>query len=259
MCPIGRKKNRGQPEYVRTGENHNVPTASAQPNMMGLQGQARAGANLPGPAPHTAGPHRHDILNKLDPTVDSHSGGAQILGPGASTSRQAYAPSCGQGMTSSAVQGSDAGFPPGTTAYTTPPPGISAAAPMGNVPEGTYGPHSSRVANALDPRVDSDVDAGGESYTHGRQAGMVRGDASTTGTRTRGGMHGGQQPRSANTLDQRVGLDPNLRGAAAAQGQTPRAAHVGGTQPGPAPNTAGPHRTNLMNKLDPSVDSERTI
>lgn len=26
------------------------------------------------------------------------------------------------------------------------------------IPEGTYGPHNSRVANALDPRVDSDLD-----------------------------------------------------------------------------------------------------
>lgn len=27
-----------------------------------------------------------------------------------------------------------------------------------NAPEGTYGPHGSRIANALDPRVDSDRD-----------------------------------------------------------------------------------------------------
>lgn len=27
-----------------------------------------------------------------------------------------------------------------------------------NAPEGTYGPHNSRIANALDPRVDSDRD-----------------------------------------------------------------------------------------------------
>src|SRR3569833_3163121 len=26
---------------------------------------------LPGPAPNTAGPHRFDVLNKLDPSVDS--------------------------------------------------------------------------------------------------------------------------------------------------------------------------------------------
>lgn len=31
-------------------------------------------SHLPGPAPNTAGPHKSDLLNKLDPRVDSKGG-----------------------------------------------------------------------------------------------------------------------------------------------------------------------------------------
>ncbi|EFY85810.1 hypothetical protein J3459_014929 [Metarhizium acridum] len=246
MCPIGRKSHKSQPEYVAAGEK----PVGFQPNAMGTQGQTPIGSDLPGPAPHTAGPHRHDILNKLDPTVDSRSGGAQILGPGVGASRGANAPSHGQGPTNTAAPGMNAS---GNTAHTAPPPGVSATAPIQNVPGGTYGPHSSRLANALDPRVDSDLDSSGAAYTHYRQGGDV------PTANTQGEMYGAQQTRPVNTYDSRGDLDPNLRGAAAAQGQIPRAVHVGGTQPGPAPNTAGPHRTDFMNKLDPKLDSKRVI
>jgi hypothetical protein len=36
--------------------------------------------NLPGPAPTTAGPHKSDILNKLDPRVDSDLDGSKTYG-----------------------------------------------------------------------------------------------------------------------------------------------------------------------------------
>jgi hypothetical protein len=252
MSPLGKKKVQLEPEFVGPGSHvGGVPATAHAQGMATLQGQATVGTALPGPAPHTAGPHRHDILNKLDPTVDSQSGGAQILGPGAQTSRQAYAP--GQGLGTANANA----VPAGNTAYTAPPPGVSAAAaPVGNVSEGTYGPHSSRLANAVDPRVDSDLDGGG--YTHTRQAGMAPG-AGAQMANPRGEMYGRHQMQTANTHDARMDLDPNIRGAATAQGHSPRAVHVGGTQPGPAPNTAGPHRTDIMNKLDPTVDSKRVI
>src|SRR5690606_3141789 len=37
-------------------------------------------SNLPGPAPNTAGPHKSDILNKLDPRVDSNLDGSKTIG-----------------------------------------------------------------------------------------------------------------------------------------------------------------------------------
>lgn len=47
---------------------------------------------------------------------------------------------------------------PDTTSQTNPADAAKASAQPGNAPEGTYGPHNSRIANALDPRVDSDLD-----------------------------------------------------------------------------------------------------
>ncbi len=120
-----------------------------------------------GPAPNTAGPHKHDIMNKLDPRVDSTADKHDMSQTG------------------------------------------------GRIPEGTYGPHSSRVANALDPRVDSDLDSTRATGTAGVGAG-------THGT----GVHG------AGAHHTGVG--------------------VGGT----TTTTAGPHKSNLLNKLDPAVDSK---
>ncbi|EGR47717.1 uncharacterized protein TRIREDRAFT_49366 [Trichoderma reesei QM6a] len=91
-------------------------------------------------------------------------------------------------------------------------------------PEGTHGPHSSRAANAADPRVDSDRDhrenlgkhdgsytTGGDNYSYGA------GNTATTGTTGTTGF---------------------------------------GSGPGPASNTAGMHSSNLANKADPRVDSD---
>jgi hypothetical protein len=47
----------------------------------------------------------------------------------------------------------------------------------------------------------------------------------------------------ANTVDPRVDSDRDGRGAV-------------GNAPGPAPNTAGPHRNDILNKADPRVDSD---
>lgn len=202
-----------------------------------------AAANLPGPALNTAGPHRHDILNKLDPTVDSGSGGIQITGPGTRTSAEHYGPTPTNAPATAAVPQSaynqGAAYNYGqqhnsgltnqvdprvdSTRHTASGPGRQgyAAAPGMSAPEGAYGPHGSRIANAADPRVDSDVD--GRAATHGHH-----------------GHHGGYQGGGYQEGGYQGG---GFQGGAAAY-------------PGPAPNTAGPHRSDLLNKLDPSVDSK---
>jgi hypothetical protein len=81
-----------------------------------------------GPAPHTAGPHRSDVMNKADPRIDSDRDGSRNVGMNQNTYQHH---------------------------------GISGTGP--SAPEGTYGPHSTRVANAMDPRVDSDLD-GSKTY-----------------------------------------------------------------------------------------------
>ncbi|KAM0461159.1 hypothetical protein ACHAPV_004473 [Trichoderma viride] len=92
-------------------------------------------------------------------------------------------------------------------------------------PEGTHGPHSSRTANAADPRIDSDRDhraalgrqegtytTGGDNYSYG--------ESNTKGTNTAG-----------DTLT--------------SSGTT-----------GPAPTTAGMHKSDMLNKVDPRIDSD---
>lgn len=123
---------------TRAGTNYSTAGTT------GTTGRATAGvagvnSNLPGPAPNTAGPHRHDVLNKLDPRVDSDLSDAQVT---ANVGRNGAPVSLGRGGGAAATRA----------------PGNVNTANSTNVSEGTYGPHKSRLANALDPRVDSDLD-----------------------------------------------------------------------------------------------------
>ncbi|KJZ70976.1 hypothetical protein HIM_09631 [Hirsutella minnesotensis 3608] len=187
---------------------------------------APTATNQLGPAPNTAGPHRHDVINKLDPTVDSQSGGAQILGPGINSSAQGAAAAA-------------------------PPPTNQAQVGVGN----NYGlQHNSRPANVLDPRVDSSQTR--DAVPPGSAA--APGISAPPSINAPQGTYGPHSTRTANTLDPRIDSDLDGRGRVGMQGQpTAAAVHPGGvTQPGPAPTTAGPHRHDIMNKLDPTVDSK---
>ncbi|KAK4184292.1 hypothetical protein QBC35DRAFT_506274 [Podospora australis] len=175
-----------------------------------------------GPAPTTAGHHKHDFMNKLDPSVNSTQDKAPL---------------------------------------------------QNNIPEGTYGPHSSRIANALDPRVDSDLDRnrGMDHRTGHPLAGNpphVSGGPTAMPPTMHGavpeGTYGPHSSRAANALDPRVDSDRdrgyNTTGMTGPSSSTRHTGGVGGVAnshlPGPAPNTAGPHRSDLLNKLDPAVDSK---
>ncbi|KAN0108731.1 hypothetical protein V8E51_008473 [Hyaloscypha variabilis] len=140
------------------------------------------------------------------------------------------------------------------------------------VPEGTAGPHSSRVANAADPRIDSDLDNSRHhgttgTTTHGTTGGLTGTGVGATGTTgsTNAGPH---SSNIANKLDPTVDSDldgsRNL-GAASTQrtagysGTTTgnHAHHNTGTTGGISSSTnAGPHDSNLANKIDPRVDSD---
>ncbi|KAH7262221.1 hypothetical protein BKA59DRAFT_17365 [Fusarium tricinctum] len=198
-----------------------------------------------------------------------------------------------------------------------------------NLPEGTVGPHGSRVANAADPRYDSDRDhranptsgglgqstgaghtaggLGGSSHTagglgHTTGAGHTAGGLGSTGgighrsenlhegthsglpgsnnnsrlhegTHTAGGLNtydqtttgtSGLSSHGAGAHGPNAGLTgthgPNS-GLGGSHG--PNAGLTGGRDagaaygsgPGPAENTAGPHKSDLLNKADPRVDS----
>lgn len=107
----------------------------------------------------TSGPHKSSLMNKMDPRVDSDNDGSRPLGghvPGAQSS--------GPTHTSGTIP-VGAGYGSPTTAG---------------------GPHTTNLANRLDPRVDSDRDGSalvGTSGIHhpGRDA-AVLGGAAATGT-----------------------------------------------------------------------------
>lgn len=81
----------------------------------------------------------------------------------------------------------------------------------------TAGPHKYNMMNKADPRVDSDLD-----NTQNVGSTNTKGPAGHTGT---------------------------------AAGSTGRTTWEDHTTTGPAPKTAGPHKSDMLNKLDPRVDS----
>jgi len=254
--------------------------------------------NLPGPAPNTAGPHRSDAMNKLDPTVDSQSGGTQVLGPGINaTSAQGRgsgydhaAPGSHHthGATGATAAHSHTGqnhaFTGSTAASGTHPTQI----PAGNQP----GPvHNSRLANELDPRVNtSNANGGaptapmatahnggqphhagqphlagqphhaGQPQYAGQPMGQPMAPQLGTATNIPEGTYGQHSSRIGNAIDPRVDSDRDRHANAGVHGHNTTTVHQGpAVQPGPATRTAGPHKSNIMNKLDPTVDSKATV
>ncbi|KAK1836414.1 hypothetical protein QBC39DRAFT_406991 [Podospora conica] len=212
------------------GGAHNTPTYGDSPTT--------------GPAAHTAGHHKHDLLNKLDPSVDSSRDKVALPPPGGAgatngphhsrlankldmtVDTEAYE-RANLGTSAASATYQNAGVPDPTHNAGARQRGVAGLMSGGSAgaPEGTYGPHGSRVANAADPRVDSDRDG---SHGHGQHQ----------------GVGAGYDQRGVSTLQSGLGQ------------QHQQGHHLGGsTLPGPAPNTAGPHKSDVMNKLDPKVDS----
>jgi len=199
-----------------------------------------------------AGPHDSNVANKVDPRVDSdrdgsRNSGAATYGPGGHHNNNT----------------TGAGF--GTTGTTGAGYGTSTNA----------GPHDSNIANKLDPRVDSDRDGsrnvGAASYgpggQHNNNTGAGFGTTGATGagygTSTNAGPH---DSNIANKLDPRVDSDRDGSRNVEAASYGPGGQHNNNTGAGygttgisgyPQSTTAGPHDSNLANKLDPRVDSDR--
>jgi len=139
--------------------------------------------------------------------------------------------------------------------------------------EGVAGPHSSRAANAADPRVDSDRD-GRAAHNHG-----VTGQTMTGTTGAPEGVAGPHSSRIANAADPRVDSDRDGRAAhqgtvGSNTGMTGTIHHHGAvgsntgmtgtsgmgsstaTGAGYGSSTTGPqHSSGMANKLDPRVDT----
>lgn len=228
-----------------------------------------------GPAPNTDGPHKSDMLNKADPRIDSDRDYSRNMGanPERSADIGHNTGSSTTGTHHSAL-GSSTGTHGATTGYNTRSTGATAY----DAPESTYGQHNNRLANAADPRIDSDRDHRGAvghtgtttglSNSTGHHAGGISAPTTTShNTRTTGttgydapeGTYGQHNSRLANTADPRIDSDRDHRSAPGHSSNT-TSHHTGtttglGSSAGPAPHTAGPHKSDMLNKVDPRVDS----
>jgi len=218
---------------------------------------------------NTAGPHSNDLLNKVDPRVDSDRDGSRNFGAASGTTGTHA--STGLGGTHTGLGGTHTGTHAGTGLGST---GLGTS-------HNTAGPHDSNLLNKADPRVDSDRDG---SHNYGAATGAT--GASAYGSTGYTGAHSGSHaagPHDSNLLnkaDPRVDSDRDgSRNYGAATGATGASAYssTGATHgthgthgttgltgthgahhagPGPAPNTAGPHGNDMLNKVDPRVDSD---
>ena len=121
-----------------------------------------------------AGPHDSNMANKLDPRVDSDMDGSRNMGASTgATGNSAYnSGTTGTGMT-------------GNSGYT------------GTTGSTNAGPHSSNLANKMDPRVDSDMDG---SRNMGANSGTTgTGYSGTHAGNNSGGYTGNQGGLSNST------------------------------------------------------------
>ncbi|KAF5003655.1 hypothetical protein FDECE_9798 [Fusarium decemcellulare] len=219
-----------------------------------------------GPASRTDGPHKSNVLNKADPRVDSDRDYSKNLGAnphgtsgtGAHNAEGLGGTHTGFGATGTTGTTGGLGHTTGTTG------GLGGHS--SGLPEGTTGPHSSRAANTADPRVDSDLDG---SRNLGARGTGTYGETTTGGLGHTTGTSGfSSAGAGAHGPGHSSGLTEGTTGSHGAGGYSGTGAtgthHTQGTSlgstggaygTGPAPNTAGPHKSDMLNKADPRVDS----
>lgn len=187
------------------------------------------------------GPHGSNIANKLDPRVDSDRDNRATTGGATGTTTSATGAAYGHTGHTGYTGTTGTTGTTGHTGYT----GHTGTTGSTNV-----GPHSSNVANMADPRVTRDP--GPYGTTGGVTAGGARNVPSGS---TNAGPH---DSNIANRFDPRVDSDRDNRARHHGLGGDNAPAGTNYTTPGTGrtQQTAGPHNSNLANKLDPRVDSD---
>jgi len=180
---------------------------------MATHGPGGAQSRMTGPATGTAGPHQNNLLNKLDPRVDSDADGSRNMGAaeyGAGANRTGggltgnsnthgnslTGNNAGVGHHNQHAHGHNAGL---QDSYNT----NSEFGGAGNPRSGNVGPHDSNLLNKLDPRVDSDADGA-------RNMGMANygpGGANSANTGPATGTAGHHNSNMLNKLDPTVNSD----------------------------------------------------
>ena len=230
----------------------------------------------------TAGPHSSNVANKADPRVDSDLDGSRTTGntglgsgtgPTASSTNQgslgrdaALASGAGTGTGMASGTGTGSGMTSGTWTgtgmtsgtggyvpdswshdhgrqghtYERDPCETGEAAPTGALH--TSGPHVTDTANRLDPHVGADgTTTGSTGHHHGHHGG----EAALAGAGA--GAGAGAYESSRDTPSSTTG---GTTGSDLGSSTT----DITGTSS--TGKTAGPHKSNLLNKLDPRVDSD---
>ncbi|KEF52710.1 uncharacterized protein A1O9_11127 [Exophiala aquamarina CBS 119918] len=210
------------------------------------------------PRSTNAGPHGSNMANKVDPRIDSdrdnrndptsrvggygtqNTGAGGIGGTGTHTGTHApgvggTGAGFGTGTSTNAGYGTGSGMTSGTHGTHGASHGTTGAG-YNDPHSANAGPHSSNLANKLDPRVDSDRDNRNDPSS--RVGGYGTQDTYGSGT-TGHGATGAYHATTGTTTGAGIG------GTSGAQYDDPRSAN------------AGPHSSNLMNKADPRIDSDR--
>lgn len=143
-----------------SSSSYQTGQTSRQPNLDGEEYVPNLSSYETGPAKKTAGPHQSDLLNKLDPRVDSDLNDRAQYAPGTTTTTNVH---------------------PGATTH------------VSNPDASNLGPHSSSLKNKLDPRVNSKTGEMTTKTTNGEGSGPLRepvntgyNNQSTTGGTTTG-------------------------------------------------------------------------
>ncbi|KAL8809195.1 MAG: hypothetical protein Q9200_003624 [Gallowayella weberi] len=208
----------------------------------------------------TAGPHSSNLANKTDPRVDSDRDGSNRHGTtsgltGSNTSGTGYGSSGYDSTnTGSGLTGSGSGSGLTGHGHHGHHGGVS-----GKVDDLVHGgEHHTETANRLDPHV-----SGGRGpLEHTTVGGSGSGLGGSTGSSGYGSSNTTAGPHSSNLgnkADPRVDSDlDGSRGLGSSTHQSGYGSSTGTTGGyGSSNTTAGPHSSNLGNKADPRVDSDR--
>ncbi|KAK7524491.1 hypothetical protein IWZ03DRAFT_25862 [Phyllosticta citriasiana] len=193
------------------------------------------------PSSANAGPHSSNVANTVDPRVDSDLSNRGVSTSTTGTGNPAHVSTGAYGNPSSTNVG-----PHGSNMLNKADPRIDSDRDnrglTGNQTGAAAGPHSSNMANKADPRVDSDRDNRGAHPT-GSQVGS-------------GSYHTGPSKEGQTTGDPTGVSRPSNAGLPTREDKNGVLRQTG---PGGASTStnAGPHDSNVANKADPRVDSDR--
>jgi hypothetical protein len=223
----------------------------------------------------TTGPHRSSLLNKLDPRVDSNTSGTMgntSSGPhyGRDAAAVGGATAVGEGIHSHREDERDN---LGYSGYSgTSPSGTGSSfysGPTGTAVPDVSGPHTTSTANRLDPTINQsgrsienaqehNPETGGGGFEADEAHGSNRHHLGRDAAIGAGGVGLAEHEHRKHERERETGIG-NTTGIGSNTGAYgDNSTYDNTTRTTSAGTTTGPHRSNLLNKLDPRLDSSNT-